>query len=785
MAREWKKNACPYCSLNCALDILVEDNHIIDVRPNKDSKKEPGGYCCRKGRSIKHMVENPERVEHPLKRVGDHFEEISWEQAFSEIGEKARAIYDKHGPKAFALCGFGTASSAEPAVTLNGLKMAGGFQYYYSPIGFEFMGLYWSLGRILGNQNMYPEPDDKNIDTIIYWGANSYVANHFIPAHRRYIRDMSEREDKKVIVVDPRLSETARMSDMHIMPRNGSDVLFIKALIAMILDKGLEDKEFLDKYCSDWDKAKVWFEDLDYRKAFETVHVPYEQAEEFVEILTTTTWGCHAELGMICGKNNTLNSYMLLMLMAVTGNFLVKGNVIIDGMMRGGPTPDERDPNVWRLEETGMFPVQATYPMGAFPRECLSKKETRHRVAFVNRSNPVRSYPDTNEMEKALDALELLVVIEVAMSETAQHADYVLPGKTGVEGYDFSFFPLTYPEVVWLMRHPAVGQVGERKGDSEILLEISRAMGFVPEVPDDIIKAAAKSCVKKDLPAFMMKFMPWLGKHPEYAGSMVLMLIDIFSKPECLGSVSRASARVIAAVDYMPTLGIPQRGGFKSKLKYKPFKYIKSMKQLYDMGIMDQVFWAADADPNGVVVGYSDPNPDTRAKAHIFYDDKKFQLFNEVVDEHLKAFTPELVEVELTLDDNFDMVISSGNHQDSGVDNYMRNPDTYVFREPYKLFMNPEDAREKGIAEGEIVRIVAAGGEMVAPVEYTYRANRGYAMVPHHFGYDSTRYGRYGESANNLTAFEHLDKITGDPEIRYIPGRVEKIMPGKGGKRRD
>ena len=139
--KRMEKSACPFCSLNCALEVLVEDDHILDVRPNPDSNKEPGGYCCRKGRSVMYYQENPERLEHPLKRVGDHFEQISWEQAFKEIGEKARAIYDKHGPKAFSMNGFGLAATALTLVPEKAFNTALGIKYMYNPIGFEFMGL--------------------------------------------------------------------------------------------------------------------------------------------------------------------------------------------------------------------------------------------------------------------------------------------------------------------------------------------------------------------------------------------------------------------------------------------------------------------------------------------------------------------------------------------------------------------------------------------------------------------------------------------------------------------
>ena len=90
--------------------------------------------------------------------------------------------------------------------------------------------------------------------------------------------------------------------------------------------------------------------------------------------------------------------------------------------------------------------------------------------------------------------------------------------------------------------------------------------------------------------------------------------------------------------------------------------------------------------------------------------------------------------------------------------------------------MNPYDAAERKIKDGETVRVVTRGGSLTAPVEYSYRCNKGYCMIPHHFGYE-TRKGIYGEPANAITCFEDLDEITGDPAVRYIPGRVEKIMP--------
>ena len=165
-----------------------------------------------------------------------------------------------------------------------------GSQYMYNPIGIEFGGHWWSHGKIFGDQSVFLEPDDRNIDVLMFWGSNSYVT-HNIGTARFIIREFSEDPDKLLIDVDPRLSETARMADMHIHNRVGSDSLLLRGLIALILDKGWQDQKFLDRWVGDWDRAKGWYEGFDYRKAFEVARVPLAQMEQFARILTTRTCG--------------------------------------------------------------------------------------------------------------------------------------------------------------------------------------------------------------------------------------------------------------------------------------------------------------------------------------------------------------------------------------------------------------------------------------------------------------------------------------------------------------
>ena len=128
---EWKKTQCSLCVLSCGLETEIEDDKIINVRPDASSPRSHG-YCCRKGRSVKRFQDNSDRLDYPLKRVGDHFERITWEQAYKEIAEKTNKILEKHGPRSCALVGGATPGSQAEMVFARAVMDGIGSQYQYN-----------------------------------------------------------------------------------------------------------------------------------------------------------------------------------------------------------------------------------------------------------------------------------------------------------------------------------------------------------------------------------------------------------------------------------------------------------------------------------------------------------------------------------------------------------------------------------------------------------------------------------------------------------------------------
>ena len=193
---EWHKTVCSFCAGSCGLDILIEDNRMVKIRGDKDNQISKG-YVCRKGLHINYFQHHDQRLTHPLKKVGDSFERISWDQAFKEIAGKIKAIVEKHGPRSLAYAG----EARQFGVPLiKGL----GSQNYYSSVAQELTGVFWVGGHTLGVPST--NPDYQQTEMLLLIGCNPYMSANMHQA-RLFLNRFSKDPDKRLVVIDPRLSE--------------------------------------------------------------------------------------------------------------------------------------------------------------------------------------------------------------------------------------------------------------------------------------------------------------------------------------------------------------------------------------------------------------------------------------------------------------------------------------------------------------------------------------------------------------------------------------------------
>lgn len=740
---EWKKTGCVLCAQNCGLEVSVEDGRMVKVRPDKDNPRSQG-YVCRKGLNVINHQYPRDRLLRPLKRVDGRFEPISWDQAMDEIAAKMKSIVNNHGPRSLAFMGGGgQGGHFEAAFGLRWLRGMGS-QYYYSSAGQEFSGHWWVIGRLFGKQYNINGPDEHHTEVLVAWGWNGMMS-HQMPQARKVLTALAKDPKRLLVSIDPRKSETAGIADIHLPIRPGTDALLMKAMIAIIVGQGWEAKEYIEQHVEGWDKIRHWFEGFDVRAAIQVCELDYDQVYELCRIITTRPWSCHPDLGIYMGRRSTLNSYFFHLLLAITGRFCVPGGNIIPGtIMPMGFHADERNPKIWRTVATNLPPAAAgSFPPNVMPEEILTAGPERLRALVVSACNPLRSYADTTAYEQAFSQLDLLVVNEIAMSETARLAHYVLPCRTFYESWDGTFFPMTCPGIYFQMRRPMVDPPGECLEASQIHTKLAERLGLIPEIPSELREAA-----KGNRLAFGAKLMTWAGTEPRALASMPFILAKTLGEVWDSAALAALWGMLMTAPkalrDHMA------RAGFEPGL---------------DQG--DRVFQAVLDNPQGLWIGRADENNFSEIRT----PSGKIELVIPELEAQAAGLNAAAEAEDLKMPAEYPLILNAGRHMDYNANTLMRNQEWNKGKRACTVAVNPEDAKAMGLEDGQPVKVTTAAASEIGELEVTDQVRSGMVLIPHGFG---LIYGDqvYGVNVNRLTKNTHRDPL-GTPLHRYVPCRVE------------
>lgn len=742
----WHKTSCVCCAQNCGLEVEVEDNRIVKVKPDRDNPRSEG-YVCRKGLKIAHYQHNLDRLKHPLKRVGESFQEISWDQALDEIASKLRSVIDRHGPKALAyMGGGGQACHFEAAYGVRLLRGLGS-HFHYNAMAQELTGIFWAIGRLLGKQYQVVLIDEHHTDMLVSVGWNGWMS-HQMPQARRHLKRISEDPEKLLVVIDPRTSETAERADIHLALRPGTDALMTRAMISIILDNGWQNTEYIAENVTGFDEILPLFENFDARAALDVCELDYDEVREVCRLFATRESCLHPDLGVFMNRHSTVTTYLQLILMAICGRIGVRGgNVLAGHLMPLGPHSDERDPKTWRTVETGFPAIMGYFPPNVMPEEILSDKPDRLRSVIVSGSNPLRSYADTTAYEKAFEQLDLLVTVDIAMSETARLSHYVLPARSAYEKWDATFFSWNYPEIFFQMRRPVVEPDGELLEESEIFVRLAERMGLVPDIPESLYAAA-----QGDRLHYGMALMQYAGSAPEVRKVLPFVLAKTLGKE--LGSYNLAA--LWGLLQTAP-------GAFRAN----------AARMGFDAGMAtgEQIFKAILDHPEGLWIGKCDSD---NGLAALQTEDKKIHLYIPELTEWVQSIDAIGEAKALDPDDDYPLILVGGRHYDYNANTIMRDPAWNEGKRCGTMLIHPEDAEEHRVEEGRMVRVITEAGEEEIEVEVTDKARKGQVVIPHGFGLVYN--GQVtGANVNRLAKNTNRDRLAATPLHRYIPCRIEAV----------
>ena len=739
---EWRKTMCDLCPTGCGLEVLVDDNRIVKTRGDKENGRSRG-YTCRKGLSIQYH-QHAQRLSHPLKRVGDGYERIPWDQALEEIAAKIRTIAEKNGPQSVAYAG-------EPRAWGGLLMGALGSHHYYSSLAQELGGEMFAGTRMLGNPGLglATSPDYDETDMLLAIGWNG-VESNMAPQAGRWLHAFSRDPEKILVVVDPRRSETARLADIHLPVRPGSDALLTKSMISIILQEGWQDQEYIGRHTSGFEAILPWFADFDAEAAVRVCGLDWGQVREVCRLFATRRSSLKSGLGIEMNRHSTVTSYLEGILKTICGRIGVRGgNVIHGGLLHANAPAPEPGAPVWRTPATGYFPIMGMLPPNILPEEILSGRPDRIRALIVCAANPLRSWADTKAYEDAFGQLELLVTIDMAATETAAVSDYVLPAQSSFESWGgiLPTINATFPDIYYQLRQPVVEPDGDARDTLEVLADLADALGLIPPIPEDLVRAA-----EGDRVAFAGELLAFLEGDPRLRRALPFILAKTLGR--AMGSVQLAEIwfNLFTAPDFAV--------GEMAQVGFHP-----------GPGLADEVLAALIDHPEGIWTGRSFPEHNLAA---LGTPDKRINLLIPEVAEWVQSIDADSETAALGPDTTYPLILMAGSHVNITANTQLRDPAWNKGRRVSTLSVNPGDAESLGLVDGQKATVTTEVGSVDIEVEITEAARAGQVIIPHGFGLVFEG-DTHGVNVNLLTKNTHRDRIAGTPFHRYVPCRVEAL----------
>jgi len=745
----WHKTACVLCSNNCGIEVRIDGREITRVRGDKDHAGSKG-YTCEKALRVNYYQNARDRLTAPQKRMEDGtYQAISWDEAIAEVAEKLTGIRDAHGGDKIMYYGGGGQGNHLPGAYARGVMQTLGMKYRSNALAQEKTGMHWVQGKFFGRQSTTAMPDFHHTDCAVFIGKNPWQSHGF-PESRNTLNEIKNDPERKMVVIDPRVSETAAIADHHLRCKPGTDAWLLAALLAVMVDEDLVDHQFLSEQCIGWEETRDLIAEVDIAAYSDKCGVPEDDVRAAARTMAKArSMATEEDLGIEMAPHSTLNSWTQRLLYLLTGNFANEGGMNIPIRLSpicGHSGEGEVDPVVGAAMLAGLVAA------AAIPDSIDTDHPDRFRGLIVESSNPVHTLPDSKRFREAFEKLECLVVIDVAMTETARLADYVLPACSQYEKQEATFFAGEVPDNTFHLRQPIFEPLGESLPEAEIHARLVEAMGGLPEGTDELREAAMAGREQ-----FAETFGRLSTENPDIGAKLPTVLYrslgEAMEGPDSSGAIMMGAA-------------------IQSSMRFPDELRAAGMKG-EGLELAGDLFDKLVTAPTGIVVTRTEYEDSWKRIQH---PDGKIHIFiPELVDE----FRGLADEQPPSKSDDFPFVLSAGERRSSNANDIMRDPEWRKKDKAGSLRIHPVDATELGVVDGGQVRITSKKGEAQAPVEVTDAMMQGHVSLPHGFGMDYPdevgEHKIHGVSLNELTDIEDRDWLALTPFHKHVRVRLEAV----------
>jgi anaerobic selenocysteine-containing dehydrogenase len=748
---QWHRTACNLCYVNCGLEVAVEDGRIAKVRGDKSNPKSQG-YLCNKAARIPFYAHHKDRLTSPLRRRADgSFEAIPWETAIAEIAERVRRIHAAHGGQSFALYGGGGQGNHAGGAYVTGLLRALGSRNTFNALAQEKTGDFWVNGRMFGSQTCHTAEDVHHCDLLFVLGCNPWIAHGF-PNARDHLNHIRKDPGRKLIVVDPRRTETAELADLHLAVRPGADAFLLGALLAILVRRDGIDRAFLDRHTVGFEQVHDALQRIPvgaWAAAADVAMADLERCADMIQAAKAMV--VRVELGIQQGVNSTLNSYLEKLLILLTGSLGRPGTNQLHTWL--APLWGNSQSKVYA--PTGDEIIGGLLPPNSFPRAVLSDHPERLRALFVDSSNPANTAADTREVERALRALELVVVVDVAMTETAQFAHYVLPASTQYEKTEFTLFNFEFPTNYFQVRPAVLPPLPGTLPEPEIYTRLGRALGLLP---GDNALAPLRAAAERSRGEFDKTFGGFMKDNPAAQPAGALVLYNTLGRTLPNGTAAAAALW-------------PAAQACARRMPAAVRRALEAPADVPDARLGERLFDALVTSPQG-----------TAFTTHTY---QEVWSLVDTPDHKVRLAIPELLEwlgkldvAQTTPDPDFPFVLAAGQRRMFNANQIFRDPAWRRSDPDGALLVNPQDLVELDASDGGWLAVQSPRARIVVRGQADASMRRGQLALPHGFGqaYPAADGARLtnGPRINLLTTGAHRDPIAGTPYHKNVAVRIEK-----------
>ena len=734
----------------------TENGRLTKIRGDKRNPIS-AGYVCQKAAQLDHYQNHADRLNQPLRRTADgNFEAISWDTAVAEIAAKLVALRDTHGNQCLAFYGGGGQGNHVGAMYASAFRSAFEIPYYYSALAQEKTGDFWVNGKLFGRQDCHITEDIEHSNCVMFIGTNPWQA-HGIRNARSTLKKIARDPARTMIVVDPRRTKTAQMADIHLQLRPGTDAFLLAAMLAIIVRENLQDSQFLQEHTQGFTALREALMEIPVDDYIARTELEAEAVHAAVQVFATAARAAvRVDLGIQQSLNSTLNSYLEKLLFLITGNLGKQGGNNFHSFfipLIGHSKESDADHPLSKTAVTGFAQIAKLFPPNVLPAEIDTDHPARTRALIVDSANPAVSAADTQAYRQAFDQLELLVVVDIAMTETAKQAHYILPAASQFEKWEATFFNLDFPVNGFHLRKPLFKPLAGTLPEAEIYRRLALATGVIPK-RFPVLSAAARIHHRwPRVGLYRILLGMTLALRPRLRKAIPFVLHDT------LGQTLPAGAAPAAPFWGASHLYVQRHAAAVSRTGLQGNR----------TQLAEQLFERIIHDHSGTLLSkheYAD------TWSFIRHADGKVHLQIPAMLDALRALREQRQDER----NDYPLVLIAGERRAYNANTLYRNPQWRKSDPDGALHIHPQDAERFRLDDGALATCESERGSVSVRITISDTMRPGVVSLPHGYGLEyPDKHGErktHGPLINLLTDAQHRDPISATPFHKYVPVRL-------------